>query len=85
MLGQKVPYFNTILNLGGASARLLVLRVLIPPGAWMSVSCEYCVVQVGVSAMGRSLAQGSPSEKERRESVCVCVCLCACARARRCV
>ena len=28
-----------------AAARLLGLRVRIPPGAWMSVSCECCVVK----------------------------------------
>jgi hypothetical protein len=27
-----------------AAARLLGLGVRIPPGKWMSVSCEYCVV-----------------------------------------
>jgi len=26
------------------TVRLLTLRVRIPPGAWMSVSCECCVV-----------------------------------------
>jgi len=28
---------------GSAAARLLRLRVRLPPGAWMSVSCECCV------------------------------------------
>jgi len=31
------------LRRGSAAARLLVLRVRIPPGAWMSVSYERCV------------------------------------------
>jgi hypothetical protein len=35
----------------------------IPPGAWMSVSCECCVIyQVEVSATGWSLVQRSPTE-----------------------
>jgi hypothetical protein len=32
------------LRRGSAAARLLRLRVWIPPGVWMSVSCECCVV-----------------------------------------
>ena len=32
------------LRRGSADTRLLGLRVRIPPGAWMSVSCECCVV-----------------------------------------
>jgi hypothetical protein len=35
-----------------AAARLLGLRVRIPPGAWMSVSCECCVLS------GRGLCVG---------------------------
>ena len=27
-----------------AAARLLILWVRIPPGAWMSVCCEFCVL-----------------------------------------
>ena len=38
-----------------ASDRLLGLRVSIPPGAWMSVSCEYCVMS------GKSLRRADPS------------------------
>jgi hypothetical protein len=44
------------------AACLLGLPVRIPPGAWMSVSCECCVLS------GRFLAQRSPTE-------CVCVSL----------
>jgi hypothetical protein len=29
---------------GLSAARLLGLRVRIPPGAWMFVCCEYCVL-----------------------------------------
>jgi len=32
------------LRCGSAAARLLGLRVRIPPGAWMSVSCEWCLL-----------------------------------------
>jgi hypothetical protein len=35
-----------------AGARLLGLRVRIPPAAWMSVSCKYCVLS------GRGLCVG---------------------------
>jgi hypothetical protein len=47
-LGIKVPKRRSQwprgLRRGSAVARLLGLRVRIPPGAWMSVSCEYCVL-----------------------------------------
>ena len=46
-----------------AAARLVQLRVRIPPGEWMSVSCKCCVCcQVKVSATGRSLVQRSLTE-----------------------
>ena len=32
------------LRRGSSAARLLGMRVLIPPGAWTSVPCEYCVL-----------------------------------------
>jgi hypothetical protein len=35
-----------------AAAGLLGLSVRIPPGAWMSVSCECCVLSGNVSALG---------------------------------
>jgi len=44
-----------------AISRLLGLRVRIPPGARMAVSCK-CVLLVRVSATGRSFVQGNPSE-----------------------
>jgi len=34
---------------GSMAARLLGLRFRIPPGAWMSVSCECCEVEVSES------------------------------------
>jgi hypothetical protein len=40
------------LRRGSAAARLLGLRVRIPPGAWMFVSCECCVLS------GRGLCVG---------------------------
>ena len=46
------------LRCASAAARLLGLRVRIPPGAWMSVSCECCVLSE-VSSTGRSLVQRS--------------------------
>ena len=51
------------LRRGSAAARWLGLRVRIPPGSWMSVSCECCVsCQVEVSASGWSLVQRRPTE-----------------------
>jgi hypothetical protein len=53
---------------GFAAACLLGLRVRIPPGAWMSVSCECCVLS------GRGLCDGliiSP-ENSRESSVSEC-------------
>jgi len=49
-------------------ARLLELRVRIPPAKWLFVYCECCVVQMKAFAKGRSLVQGSPTD-------CVCVCV----------
>jgi hypothetical protein len=41
------------LRRGSAAARLLGLWVRIPPGAWMSVSCECCVLRrAGHSSRG---------------------------------
>ena len=40
------------LRRGSAASRLLGLRVRIPPGAWMSVCCECCVLS------GRALWDG---------------------------
>jgi hypothetical protein len=48
------------LRRGSTAARLLGLWVRIPPGAWMSVSCECC--QVEVSATSWSLVQRSPTK-----------------------
>jgi hypothetical protein len=46
-----------------ATAHLLGLRVRIPPGTWMFVSCECRVCfRVEVSATGRSLVLRSPTE-----------------------
>jgi hypothetical protein len=43
---------------GSAGVRLLGLRVRIPPGAWMSVSCECCVLS------GRGLCVGPITRPE---------------------
>jgi hypothetical protein len=55
---------------GSVAARLLGFWVRIPPGAWMSVSCECCVLS------GTGLCDGPipRPEKSYRVSVCVCVC-----------
>jgi hypothetical protein len=45
-----------------AAERLLRLRVRIPTGAWMFVSCECLCCQVEVSATGRSLVQRSHTD-----------------------
>jgi hypothetical protein len=53
------------------AARLLGLRVRIPPVAWQSVSCECCELT------GRGLCVGlMPRPEETCRVVCVCVCLC---------
>jgi hypothetical protein len=49
------------LRRGSTAARLLGLRVRIPPTAWMSVVSVVCC-QVEVSATGWSLVQRSPTE-----------------------
>jgi hypothetical protein len=48
------------------AARLLGLWVRIPPGAWMSVSCECCVLS------GRGLCHGLILRPEESYRVCVC-------------
>ena len=55
---------------GSSAARLLGLRVRIPPGARISVSRGCCVLS-GVPTAGRTLVH-----KSRTECVCVCVCVC---------
>jgi hypothetical protein len=54
------------LRCGSAAARLLGLWVRIPPGAWLSVSCECCVLS------DRGLCDGGPSSRGVLPSV---VCL----------
>ena len=57
------------LRRGSAAARLLGLRVRIPPGPWMSVSYECCVLSGReVSASGWSLVQRSHTECDREAS-----------------
>jgi hypothetical protein len=41
-----------------AAAHMLGMRVLIPPGAWKSVSFD----QIGISATGWTLVQRSPTQ-----------------------
>jgi len=59
------------LKRGSAAACSLEFWFQICPGAWMSVTCECCVLSVEVSASGWSLIQGSPAE-------CVCTCTIEC-------
>jgi hypothetical protein len=73
------------LRRGSAAVRLLGLWVRIPPGAWMSVCCECCVLSGRGLCVGWSLVQRSPTEcgvsererererKKERERECVCV------------
>ena len=60
-----------------AAARLLGLRLRIPPVAWMSVCYECCVLS------GRLLC--ASLQRSSTECVCVYVCVCVCMRARVCV
>ena len=54
---------------GSAAVRLLGLRVRIPPGAWMRVSCKYCVLS------GRGLCDAPITRAEESyRSVCVIEC-----------
>jgi hypothetical protein len=55
------------LRRGFAAARLLAFRVNIPSGAWMSVSCDCCVLS------GRVLCEGLITRPEESYRVwCVC-------------
>ena len=58
------------LKRGSAAARLLGLLVRIPPGTWMSLSSECCVLS------GRGLCVGPIPRLEESYLVCVCVCIC---------
>jgi hypothetical protein len=51
-IGLCVTQWPRSLRCGSAAASLLGLWVEIPPGAWMSVSCECCVMS------GRGLCVG---------------------------
>jgi hypothetical protein len=51
---------------------MLGLRVRIPPGAWIPLSCECCVLSV------RGLCDGPISRPEESYRVCVYVCVCVC-------
>jgi hypothetical protein len=52
------------LKRGSAAARLLGLRVWVPQGSWMSVSCECCVLS------GRGLCGGLITRPEESYRVC---------------
>ena len=63
------PSGRAVLRRRYAAARLLRLWVRMPPGAWMSVCCECCVLS------GRGLCDGlitRPEESYRLLCVVVC-------------
>jgi hypothetical protein len=65
------------LSFVSAATHLLELRFRIPPGPWISVSCECCLLS------GRGLCDGSITRPEEFYRVlfvyvCVCVCVCVC-------
>ena len=62
------------LRRGPAVTLLLGLQVRIPPGSWMSVSSECCVLS--------SLCVGLITCPQESYRVCVCVCVCVCVRVR---
>jgi hypothetical protein len=64
-----IKLISCCLKRKSTAVRLLGLRVRIPPGSWMSVSSECCVLS------GRGLCDGSipHSEESYRWFVCVCV------------
>jgi hypothetical protein len=66
------PSGRVVENVSLAVARLLGLRVRIPPGAWMSVCCQCCVLSDG------PLCNGPITRPEESYRVCVCVCVCVC-------
>jgi len=61
--------YSRDLRRGYAAARLLLLRVRIPPAAWMAVSCDYCVLS------GIGLCDGPIPRLEENYPVCMCVLL----------
>ena len=58
-----------VLRRGSAAVRLLVLRVRIPPWAWMSVSCE-CFVLAGIGLCDEPISR--PEESYRLWCIIVC-------------
>jgi hypothetical protein len=66
---EQIPYGIRGLRRRSSAARLLRLWFRIPPGAWMSVCCECCVLS------GRGLCDGlitRPEESYRLWRVVVC-------------
>jgi len=67
------PQWPRGLSRASAATRLLWLRVRIPPEAWISVTCECCVL------LRRGLCDRPISRPETpTEYVCVCVCVIRC-------
>jgi len=60
-----------------AAARLLVLRVRDPPGAWMSVLLILCVLS------DRGLSDRSIPRPEESYIMCVCACITGCGKVQQ--
>ena len=68
---MPIPVAAHSLRRGSAAAHLLRLRFRIPPGAWLSVCCECCVLS------GKGLCVGLITRAEESDKVwCVVVCNC---------
>jgi hypothetical protein len=61
ILGSRSQWPRGLLR-RSAAARLLKLWVRVPPGAWISLSCECLCCQVKVSATILSLLQWNPTK-----------------------
>ena len=63
----QISFHDLLISLGrlSAAARLLGLPVRIPPWAWLSASCECCVLS------GRGLCDGPITRPEESYRVCV--------------
>ena len=69
VVGNSRSQWPSGLRRGSAADRLLGLRIRIPPGAWMFVCCERCVLS------GRVLCDGPiPRPEESYRLRCAIVC-----------
>jgi hypothetical protein len=65
-IGDRRSRWTRGLRRSSAAARLLGLRVRIPPGEWLSVCRECCVLS------GRDICDGLICPPEKSYRVCVC-------------